>query len=401
VTYYTPAPRGTRRNEVSRRVVGIPASGIRRFFDLIASTEGVISLGVGEPDFVTPVGIRNAAIHSIEEGHTHYTSNFGLPELREAVSRHLENRYDVSYDPARELLITTGVSEGLNVALQALLDPGDEVIGADPSYVAYLPVTTLAGGVFVTVPTTVDNAFKIRAEDVESRISDRTKAILIGYPANPTGAVMERDDLLALAELAERHDLFVISDEIYDRLVYGVEHTCFAALPRMRERTVLVGGFSKAYAMTGWRVGWLAARPDVLEAVMVVHQYVMMSAPTVAQYAALEALNSAEEDVRGMLAEYDRRRRLVVDAFNSMGLTCFEPRGAFFAFPNVSVTGLNDEEFSEKLLQEEKVAVVPGSVFGGGGRDYVRVCYAQPIEKIEIALERMRSFVDRHRSAAK
>jgi aminotransferase len=259
----------------------------------------------------------------------------------------------------------------------------------------------LAGGVFVAVPTTVDNAFKIRAEDVESRITDRTKAILIGYPANPTGAVMERDDLLALAELAERHDLFVVSDEIYDRLVYGVEHICFAALPRMRERTVLVGGFSKTYAMTGWRAGWLAARPDVLEAAMVVHQYVMMSAPTTAQYAALEALNSAEEDVRGMLAEYDRRRRLVVDAFNRMGLTCFEPRGAFFAFPNVSITGLSDEEFSEKLLREEKVAVVPGSAFGAGGRNHVRVCYAQPIEKIEIALERMRRFVDRHRSAAK
>lgn len=400
MSYYTPASRGTRRNEVSRRVVGIPASGIRRFFDLLAGVEGVISLGVGEPDFVTPVGIRNAAIRALEEGHTHYTSNFGLPELREAVSRHLERRYGVSYDPARELLITTGVSEGLNVALEALLDPGDEVVGADPSYVAYLPVTMLAGGVYVPVPTTAENGFKMRAEDVESRISPRTKAILIGYPANPTGAVMERDDLLALAQVAERHDLFVISDEIYDRLVYGIEHTCFASLPGMRERTVLLGGFSKAYAMTGWRAGWLAARPDVLEAVMVVHQYVMMSAPTAAQYAALEALSNAEEDVRGMLAEYDRRRRVVVDALNGMGLTCFEPRGAFFAFPDVSVTGLNDAEFSERLLEEEKVAVVPGSVFGSGGRNHVRICYAQPIEQIEVALERMRKFVERHRSAA-
>ena len=401
MSYYTPASRGTRRNEISRRAAGIPASGIRRFFDLIAGVEGVISLGVGEPDFVTPVGIRNAAIRAIEEGHTHYTSNFGLPELREAVSRHLERRYGVSYDPTRELLITTGVSEGLNIALAALLDPGDEVVGADPSYVAYLPVTMLAGGVYVPVPTTVENGFKMRAEDVEAHVSPRTKAILIGYPANPTGAVMEREDLLALAEIVERHDLFVVSDEIYDRLVYGVEHTCFAALPGMRERTVLLGGFSKAYAMTGWRVGWLAARPDVLGAAMVVHQYVMMSAPTVAQYAALEALNSAEEDVRGMLAEYDRRRRLVVDALNDMDLTCFEPRGAFFAFPNVSVTGLNDAEFSEKLLKEEKVAVVPGSAFGSGGRNHVRICYAQPIERIEVALERMRNFVDRHRPAAK
>jgi aminotransferase len=390
-------PDSTLRGETSRKVASISASGIRRFFDLLASMDNVISLGVGEPDFVTPLKIRNAGIRAIEEGQTGYTSNFGILELREAVTAHLDRLYGVSYDPATEIFITTGVSEGLAIAFLAILDNGDEVLCSDPCFVAYLPAVVLAGGVFVPVPTSVENGFRVRAEDLESRITPRTKAILLGYPANPTGAVMEREDLLAVAEVAARHDLFVVSDEIYDRLVYGVEHTCFASLPGMRDRTILLGGFSKAYAMTGWRLAWAAAHPDVLEAMMKVHQYVMMSAPTMSQYAGLEALAGGEEDVRGMVAEYDRRRRLIVDGFNSIGLSCFEPRGAFYAFPSIAVTGLSDEEFAERLLQEERVAVVPGSAFGEQGRDYVRACYATSYENIERALEAIGRFVQRHR----
>jgi aminotransferase len=394
---FTPIPRGTIRGQPSQRVASIPASGIRRFFDLLASMDGVISLGVGEPDFVTPLQIRNAGVRSIEEGRTGYTSNFGIVELRESAVAHLDRLYGVSYDPAAEIIITTGVSEGLSIALLALLDAGDEVLCPDPCFVAYMPAVVLAGGVLVPVPTTVENGFRVRAEDLENLVTYRTKAILLGYPANPTGAVMERENLLAVAELAARHDLFVISDEIYDRLVYGVQHTCFASLPGMRDRTILLGGFSKSYAMTGWRLAWAATRPDLLEAMMKVHQYVMMSAPTMSQYAGLEALASGEEDVRGMVAEYDRRRRLIVNGLNSIGLTCFEPRGAFYAFPSVAITGLSDEEFAEKLLQEEKVAVVPGSVFGEQGQGYVRACYANSYENIERALEAMGRFVQRYR----
>jgi aminotransferase len=390
-------PDSTLRGKSSRRVAAIPASGIRRFFDLLATMENVISLGVGEPDFVTPLKIRNAGIRAIEEGQTRYTSNFGILELREAVAVHLDRLYGVSYDPTREIILTTGVSEGLSIAFLSILDSGDEVLCPDPCFVAYMPAVVLAGGVFVPVPTSVENGFRMRAEDLESRITPRTKAIMLGYPANPTGAVMERGDLLAVAEVAARHDLFVVSDEIYDRLVYGVEHTCFASLPGMRDRTILLGGFSKAYAMTGWRLGWATARPDVLEAMMKVHQYVMMSAPTISQYAGLEALAAGEEDVRGMVAEYDRRRRLIVSGFNSLGLSCFEPRGAFYAFPSIAVTGLSDEEFAEKLLQEERVAVVPGSAFGEQGQGHVRACYATSYENIERALEAMGRFVQRHR----
>ena len=394
---FTPIPRGTIRGQPSQRVASIPASGIRRFFDLLASMDGVISLGVGEPDFVTPLQIRNAGVRSIEDGRTGYTSNFGIMELRESAVAHLDRLYGVSYDPATEIIITTGVSEGLSIALLALLDAGDEVLCPDPCFVAYMPAVVLAGGAFVPVPTTMENGFRVRAEDLENLVTYRTKAILMGDPANPTGAVMERDNLLAVAEVAARHDLFVISDEIYDRLVYGVQHTCFASLPGMRDRTILLGGFSKSYAMTGWRLAWAAARPDLLEAMMKVHQYVMMSAPTMSQHAGLEALASGEEDVRGMVAEYDRRRRLIVNGLNSIGLTCFEPRGAFYAFPSIRITGLSSEEFAEKLLMEEKVAVVPGTAFGECGEGHVRCCYATSLAEIEEALVRMKRFVDKHR----
>ena len=387
----------TRRGNISQRVQSLSASGIRRFFDILDSMEDVISLGVGQPDFVTPTIIRNAAIKSIEDGKTHYTSNYGIIELRQAISRHLQHHYDVYYEPATEIVVTTGVSEGLNIAMQTLLDIGDEVLCPDPHFVAYPACVTLADGVFVPVPTSDANAFKVTAAGLEERITPRTKAILLGYPSNPTGAVMERDDLLAVAELAEKHNLFVISDEIYDRLVYGMKHTCFASLPGMRDRTILLGGFSKAYAMTGWRLGYAAAPANVLEGMMKAHQYVMMSAPTTSQHAGVEALRSGEEDVRGMVSEYDRRRRLIVAGFNDIGLKCFEPRGAFYAFPSVAATGLSDEAFAEELLMEERVAVVPGSAFGECGVGHVRACYAQSYELIEQALERIRRFVDRHR----
>jgi aminotransferase len=389
----------THRGAISQHVQALPASGIRRFFDLINSTDGVISLGVGEPDFVTPQGIRNAAVKSIDDGMTHYTSNYGLPELRQLIATHLHKLYGIDYDPASEIIITTGVSEAINLAMLAVVDRGDEVIGPDPGYVAYLPTVLLAGGVYVPVPTLPENDFKVKADDIERAITPRTKALFFGYPCNPTGAIMEREDLLEVAEVAKRHNLFVISDEIYDRLVYGTEHTCFASLPDMKDRTLLMGGFSKAYAMTGWRLGYTCARRDLTEAMMRVHQYITMSAPTAAQYAGLEAMRNGEEDVRGMVAEYDRRRKMMVKELNDMGLTCFEPRGAFYCFPSVAVTGMSDESFCEALLVEEKVAVVPGSAFGQFGVGYVRVCYAADYDDLVEALKRMRRFVERHKAA--
>lgn len=390
----------THRGNISQHVQAIPSSGIRRFFDLLASMEGVISLGVGQPDFVTPNHIRQAAIKSIEDGETYYTSNYGLVELRHAISRHLDRLYGIRYDSGTEIIVTTGVSEGLQIALAAIIDAGDEVLSPDPGYVAYLPAVVLAGGTYTQVPTRASDGFTLRAEDLEQRITPRTKALLIGYPANPTGAVMSRETALEVAKVVEKHNLFVISDEIYDRLVYGTEHTCFATLPGMRERTILLGGFSKAYAMTGWRLAYTCARNELTEAMMKVHQYVMMSAPTAAQFAAIQALNHGEEDVRGMVHEYDRRRRFVVGALNEMGLTCAEPHGAFYAFPLVGSTGMNDETFAERLLMEERVAVIPGSAFGEAGAGHVRICYAESYEALVEAMQRLRAFVERHRPAS-
>lgn len=383
----------------SKRVDALPASGIRRFFDIIATMDDVISLGVGEPDFVTPDQIREAAIASIRQGKTHYTSNFGMIELRELIARDLERHYGVRYDPATELMCVAGVSEGLNAACQAVLDPGDEVLSPDPYYVAYPPNVIMAGGEFIGVPTHEEHDFRLQVEDLERYVTPRTRALLMGYPANPTGADMTRADLEAVAVFVRRHELIVIIDEIYARLTYAGEHGCFASLPGMRERTVLLGGFSKAYAMTGWRLGYVAAPAEALEAMMKVHQYLMMSAPTVAQYAAIEALRSAEEDVQLMLGEYDRRRRLVVQRFNAMGLHCFEPRGAFYAFPDISSTGLDDESFAERLLFEERVAVVPGSAFGAGGANHIRACYATSFEQLVEALDRIERFVRGCRAA--
>jgi len=381
----------------SRRLNQIPSSGIRKFFDLIVSMEGVISLGVGEPDFATPWHIREAAIYSLEKGYTMYTSNLGMPELRRELSRYLKDTYNLDYNFESELLITVGVSEGLDLATRAILEPGDEVIMPDPCYSAYNPCVILAGGIPIMVPTNEENNFELAAADVEARVTNKTKAILIGYPANPTGAVMSRDKLAQIAEVARRHRLVVISDEIYARLVYSVEHTCFATLPAMKESTILLGGFSKAYAMTGWRIGYAAANKEVIAAMTKIHQYTIMSAPTMGQVAAIEALKSGEDSVTEMVEEYNRRRLVIVQGLNDIGLPCFEPRGAFYAFPSIKGTGMTSEEFAEKLLIKEKVAVVPGSAFGQCGEGYIRCCYATSLAEIEEALSRMGRFVKKHK----
>ena len=386
-----------RHSLISQPVSKISPSGIRKFFDLLASIDGVISLGVGEPDFVSPWPVCESAIRSLEKGYTMYTSNLGMPELRQRLSQYLEDTYNIKYDPNDEILITVGVSEALDLAMRALINVGDEVIMPDPRYVAYDSCVILARGVPVMVPTSGENDFEISAEDIESRITDKTKAILVGYPANPTGAVLSRDKLAKITAVAQRHRLLVISDEIYARLVYGVEHTCIAALPGMRENTVLLGGFSKSYAMTGWRVGYAAANKEIIAAMTKIHQYTIMSAPTMGQVAAIEALKSGEDSVKEMVEEYNRRRLVIVKGLNEIGLSCFEPRGAFYAFPSIKITGMKSGEFAEKLLVEEKVAVVPGITFGECGEGHVRCCYATSLAEIEEALARMKRFVDRHR----
>lgn len=384
------------RDFVSDRVHGVPPSGIRRFFDIAATMDDVISLGIGEPDFDAPPVAARAGADRLAGGDVHYTSNSGTIELRRGIADHVEQLYGIRYDPETEILVTVGVSEALYLALTAVLDPGDEVIVPEPCFVSYASGVTLTGGRPVTVPTDVDERFQVTAETLEAAITPRTKALLIGYPNNPTGAVLSRERMIEVAALAEEHDLLVLSDEIYDRLIYGAEHTCFSSLPGMRERTVVLQGFSKAYAMTGFRVGYALAPAPLLAAMRKVHQYMIMSAPTIGQHVALTALTQAEDAVQAMVAEYDRRRRLIVGGLNEIGLACFEPQGAFYAFPSVKVTGMDDETFAETLLQEERVAVVPGSAFGESGRGFVRCSYATAYEQIEQALERMRRFTRRH-----
>ena len=384
---------------LAARVLAVPPSGIRRFFDILATMDDVISLGVGEPDFDTPERIVAAGVRSLHAGRTHYTSNYGTIELRRALAAHLEQRYDVAYDPATELLITVGASEAVDLALRATCDPGDEVILHEPSYVAYVPAIVFAGGVVRHVPTRLEDDFALDPAAVEAAITPRTKALFLGYPCNPTGAVLPDDVQDALADIARRHDLLVYSDEIYDRLAYGTyRHRAFSALPGMRERTILMGGFSKAYAMTGWRVGYLAAPAAILEGIVKIHQYGIMSAPTTAQDAALVALTTGEADVERMRAEYDRRRRLLVDGLNRLGLRTFEPRGAFYAFPQITSTAFDSDTFAQRLLEEERVAVVPGSAFGPSGEGHVRACYATAYEQLEEALVRIGRFVERHRA---
>jgi aminotransferase len=381
---------------LAERVRQVPPSGIRRFFDILATMTDVISLGVGEPDFDTPRPIVEAGVESLREGRTHYTSNYGTIELRRALVAHLEKLYGVRYDPATELLITVGASEALDLALRATCDPGDEVILHEPSYVAYIPAIKFAGGEVVHVSTRFEDDFALDPAAVEAAITPRTKALFLGYPCNPTGAVLPNAIQEELARIAERHDLLVYSDEIYDRLAYGsYRHRAFSALPGMQGRTILMGGFSKAYAMTGWRIGWLAAPAEIVEGILKIHQYTIMTAPTVAQDAALIAITEGEPEVARMLAEYDRRRRLVVDSLNAMGLETFEPRGAFYAFPRITSTGLDADTFSRRLLEEEHVAVVPGGAFGPSGAEHVRACYATSYERLEEAMDRIARFVER------
>ncbi len=384
---------------LAQRVRTVPRSGIRRFFDIAATMTDVISLGVGEPDFDTPEHVRAAGIRSLEAGRTHYTSNFGTLELRHALADHLARLYGVRYDPEREVLITVGASEALMLALLGTCDPGDEVILHEPSFVSYRPSIIFAGGLPVVVETRLEDDFALDPAAVEGAVTDRTRAILLGYPCNPTGAVLPPDAQDELARIAIRHDLLVHSDEIYDRLGYGgYRHRPMSALPGMRERTVLIGGFSKAYAMTGWRVGWICAPAAILEGFVKIHQYAIMSAPTVSQEAALEALVHGEEDVARMVASYDRRRRILVGGLNRLGLRTFEPRGAFYAFPEIRSLGMSSDAFAEGLIREEHVAVVPGTAFGPSGEGHVRACYAARDDQLREALVRIGRFVERHRA---
>jgi aminotransferase len=384
------------RQLLSRRVRAVKPSGIRKYFDIAATMADVISLGVGEPDFVTPEHIRQAGIASIQAGDTHYTSNWGTLALREAIADLIERRYGLRYDPANEVLVTVGVSEGIDAALRALVDPSDEVLVADPGYVAYEADIVFAGGTIVPVPTSVVDHFGVTAAAIAECLTPRAKMLLLGNPNNPTGSVVERAELERIAALARDNDLLVLSDEVYSRLVYGTEHVSIAALPGMRERTILVDGFSKAYAMTGWRVGYVCADAAILEAMLKIHQYAVMCAPTMSQAAALEAILHGEDDVRAMVASYDERRRMFVAGLNAAGLPCYEPKGAFYAFPSIAHTGLSSDEFAEKLLFEEHVAVVPGSAFGAAGEGYVRCTYCTARDKLDEALVRIGRFVQRH-----
>jgi aminotransferase len=356
----------------------------------------VISLGVGEPDYSTPWHISEAAIKSLEKGYTMYTSNSGTPELRQELSLHLKDEYNLDYNPNSELLVTVGSSEALDLSMRALLNPGDEVIMPDPCYVAYEACVIMAGGVPVKIPTFQDNGFEINPSDLEKLVTEKTRAILIGYPANPTGAVMSRNKLMEIADIALRNHLIVVSDEIYAKLIYDTEHTCFATLPGMKSSTILLGGFSKAYAMTGWRIGYSAAPAEITAAMMKIHQYTMMCASTMAQVAALEALHSGESSVIEMVKDYNKRRRVILHGLEDIGLFCFEPKGAFYVFPSIRSTGMTSEKFAETLLTEEKVAVVPGSAFGEYGEGYIRCCYATSLGNINEALLRMKRFVKKY-----
>jgi aminotransferase len=384
------------RSFVSQSVTRLRPSGIRRYFDIAATMDDVVTLGIGEPDFPTPEHIVDKGIHSLRAKQTGYTSNSGIIELREAISQYIERLYGLRYDPHTQVLVTVGVSEAMWLALKSILDPGDEVLVPEPCFVANPAAVEMAGGVPVMIPTFAGDDFQVTGEMLEAAITPRTKAILINYPNNPTGAILSRDRMQDIAQVAEKNDLVVISDEIYERLVYDAEHTCFASLPGMYERTIVMSGVSKSFAMTGWRIGYVTAPSELMDAIRKLHQYLIMSAPTMGQVAALEALRHGEDAVRAMQAEYDRRRRVIVDGFNELGLTCFEPRGAFFAFPSIAASGMPDEEFCETLLQEERVAVIPGSAFGCSGDGFIRASYATSMENIEKALERLGRFMRRY-----
>ncbi|VVB72197.1 Aromatic-amino-acid aminotransferase 2 [uncultured archaeon] len=378
---------------LNRTVKGMPPSGIRKFFDLVSEMDGAISLGVGEPDFVTPWHVREACIFSLESGDTHYTSNKGMPELRETICEQVSKDLGLNYDPAEEILITTGVSEAVDLAFRATLNPGDEAIVPEPCYVAYTPDIMLAGGIPSMVPTGLKDEFRLQPETVASAVTDKTRALLLSYPNNPTGAIMTRADLEDLADVVVENDLLVISDEVYSKLCYSGSHASFAQLEGMKERTIILNGLSKSHAMTGWRIGYALGDEALVGAMTKVHQYTMLCAPTMAQVAALEAIQKGEEEMLHMRHEYDLRRRLFASGLNRIGLDCFEPRGAFYAFPSVKDWGLSSEEFAERLLREQKVAVVPGNVFGPSGEGFLRCSYATSREELIEALDRMETFL--------
>lgn len=387
------------KSYLSKTVEELKPSGIRRFFDLAAGMEGVISLGVGEPDFITPWSVREAAILSLEQGYTSYTANAGLMELREEIAGYMQKSFGVSYSPQSEIVVTVGASQALDISLRAILDPGDEVIVVEPSFVSYVPLVALAGGVPVQVQTLKENGFKILPEQLENVISSRTKAIILCSPNNPTGSMLSGDELNAIAQIAERYDLLVLSDEIYAELAYDDEYTSFAAIREMKKRTILISGFSKGFAMTGWRLGFVCAPEEISQAMLKIHQYAMMCAPTMAQFAALEALKTGRSDVEDMKKSYKRRRNYFVQSLNELGLSCHMPGGAFYAFPSIESTGLSSEEFAEKLLLEEKVAVVPGNIFGKSGEGHVRCSYATSMELLQEAIKRISHFLKQNQKA--
>jgi len=381
--------------KIAKKVKDLPPSGIRKFFDIASSVKDVISLGVGEPDFITPWRVREASIYGVEKGKTTYTSNWGLIELREQISTYENEGVGIDYDPNKEILVTTGVSEGIDLAIRAITDPGDEVLVVEPSYVSYKPCVIMAGGEPVSVSTRLENDFKVRKEDLEKYITPRTRAIIMNYPNNPTGSIMTHKDLEEVADVAVEHDLMVISDEVYEKLTYDGRHASIASLNGMRDNTILLNGFSKAFAMTGWRLGYACGNDEVIEAMMKIHQYTMLCAPITAQLGAIEALKSGQPEMLEMVKEYNRRRRVIVKGFNDLGLSCFEPKGAFYAFPSIRSTGLTSDKFAERLLFEEGVVVVPGNVFGESGDGHLRCSYAASMENIKEALNRMGRLLDK------
>lgn len=381
------------RNPLSKKIETIQPSGIRKFFDIVSEMEDVISLGVGEPDFDTPWHIRDEGIYTLEKGRTFYTSNSGLKELRVAIAEYLRRRFEVSYDPLHEILVTVGGSEGIDVALRAMLDPGDEVLIPEPCYVSYVPCVVLADGVPVTIELKEENQFRLTKEELLAAITDKTKILVMPFPNNPTGGVMRREDLEEIAQVCIEKDIYVLSDEIYSELTYGADHVSIASLPGMKERTLLINGFSKSYAMTGWRLGYICGPQVIVEQMTKIHQFAIMCAPTNSQYAAVEALRHGDADVAQMRTAYDQRRRYLMHAFKEMGLSCFEPFGAFYVFPCIKEFGMSSDEFATRLLEEEHVAVVPGSAFGACGEGFVRISYAYSLENLKLAMERLNRFV--------
>ena len=381
-------------NIVSTTIKNTKPSGIRKFFDIAANVEDAISLSIGEPDFQTPWIIRQAAISSLEKGKTKYTANAGLAPLRKEIADYLERKINVQYNPNAEIIVTVGGSEAIDASLRALINPGDEVIIPQPSFVCYVPLVELAGGKAVIIETKVEDEFRLTAKELKEKITDKTKAVILPFPNNPTGAVMEKQHLEEIAQVLRDTDIMVISDEIYSELTYGINHTSIASIDSMKERTIIINGFSKAFSMTGWRLGYTAGPAPLIEQILKIHQYGIMSSPTMSQYAAIEALKSCEDDVRQMAEEYEMRRNFVVDSFNKMGLTCFMPKGAFYVFPCIKSSGLSSEEFCERLLNEQKVAVIPGAAFGMSGEGFIRVSYAYSVNHLNIALKRIESFLD-------